>query len=98
MRCHSTDLSQLGALDSRLSSLPAPAPATSLVLGIKNRGVISETASHRGRLGLMRENGTVSLLELCFISNPNDLKAYHAKKNVLAKEIAKILVRYESLI
>jgi len=46
----------------------------------------------------MRENGTVSLLELCFISNPNDLKAYHAKKNVLAKEIAKILVRYESLI
>ena len=74
------------------------ANATSLVLGIKNRGVISETASHRGRLGLMRENGTVSLLELCFISNPNDLKAYHAKKNVLAKEIAKILVRYESLI
>lgn len=71
---------------------------TSRVLGINNRGVISETASHRGRLGLMRESGIVSLLEICFITNKYDLKLFHAKKVILADEIAKILIRYDALI
>lgn len=72
--------------------------ATSTILGIKNRGVISEAQSHRGRLGLMRENGIVSLLELCFITNKLDLERYFKNKFVLAREIAKILVRYEAMI
>jgi N-acetylmuramoyl-L-alanine amidase len=71
---------------------------TSKVLGIKNRGALSETQSHRGRLGLMRENGTVSLLEVCFITNKKDLNLYMAKKEALAKELAKIVVRYENLV
>jgi N-acetylmuramoyl-L-alanine amidase len=72
--------------------------ATSTILGIKNRGIISEAQSHRGRLGLMRENGIVSLLELCFITNKSDLEKFFKNKFVLAREIAKIIARYESMI
>lgn len=70
---------------------------TADTLGIRNRGVISEAQSHRGRLALMREQGIVSLLELCFISNPNDMKAYQTNKDNLAREIARIIKRYDDL-
>jgi len=72
--------------------------ATAFRLGIKNRGVKSEAESHRGRLALMRENGIVCLLELCFISNIYDLTAYHENKQQLAKDIAEIVIKYENLI
>lgn len=71
---------------------------TASVLGIRNRGVKSETESHRGRLGLMREEGIICLLELCFISNADDVKRYKSNKEKLAVEIAKIIKRYEDLI
>ncbi|MEO8534259.1 MAG: N-acetylmuramoyl-L-alanine amidase [Flavobacterium sp.] len=71
---------------------------TSKVLGIKNRGALSEKDSHRGSLGLMREQGIVSLLEICFISNPDDIKAYNANKKALAIKIAEIVERYENMI
>jgi len=74
------------------------ANATSRVLGIKNRGVKLESESHRGKLGLMRETGTVALVELCFISNKNDLNAYFIGKELLAKVHAEIIERYEKLI
>jgi N-acetylmuramoyl-L-alanine amidase len=72
--------------------------ANALILGIKNRGVISESKSHRGSLGLMREQGTVALLEICFISNPDDLQKYQQNKMSLAYKIAEIIERYEKLI
>lgn len=72
--------------------------ATSKQLGIKNRGVKTEADSHRGSLGLMRESGTVALVELAFISNINDLNAYQANKMALAKIHAEILERYEKLL
>lgn len=71
---------------------------TSQVLGIKNRGALSEKDSHRGSLGLMREKGVVALLEICFISNPADIKAYNAHKKYLAIKIADIVKHYENLI
>lgn len=71
---------------------------TAAVLGIKNRGALSEKDSHRGSLGLMREQGIVSLLELCFISNPQDIEKYQANKNELAFKIAQIVARYENLL
>lgn len=74
------------------------ANSTSLVLGIKNRGVISETESHRGRLGLMREEGIICLHELCFISNDDDVRRYNENKHILAKEHAKIIKKYEDMI
>lgn len=71
---------------------------TAFRLGIKNRNVINESQSHRGRLGLMRESGIVALLELCFISNINDLNAYNENKEILAKEIANIVIKYDKMI
>ena len=71
---------------------------TSQVLAIKNRGAKSEAESHRGSLGLMREQGIVSLLELCFISNLEDLKKYQNNKELLAIHIADIVERYEKMI
>ena len=72
--------------------------ATSQILNIRNRGVISEADSHRGRLGLMREQGTVALLELCFISNPSDMAKYEKNKICLAARIAQIIKKYEDLV
>jgi len=72
--------------------------ATTSLLGIKNRGILSESESHRGRLGLMKEEGILALLEICFISNPSDLSAYEKYKTFLAAKIAAILIKYEALI
>jgi len=72
--------------------------ANASILGIKNRGVKTEAESHRGSLGLMREQGTVALLELCFISNPDDLEQYQKSKITLASKIAEIVERYEKLV
>lgn len=74
------------------------AAVTSSILGIKNRGVITEAQSHRGRLGLMREDGVIALLEVAFISNADDVQKYQARKRELAKAIAPILKKYEDLI
>lgn len=74
------------------------ANSTAKVLGIKNRGVKTEADSHRGSLGLVRESGTVALVELAFISNKNDLNAYFIGKELLAKVHAEIIERYEKLI
>ena len=70
---------------------------TSEILSIKNRGVINEADSHRGRLGLMREQGTVALLELFFISNQNDLNSFEENKEKLADALIDIIYKYEKL-
>ena len=74
------------------------AGCTSEILGIKNRGVITEKETHRGSLGLMREQGIVALLELCFISNPDDLEKYEDNKMELAYQIAHIIEFYEEML
>jgi N-acetylmuramoyl-L-alanine amidase len=71
---------------------------TAKILNIKNRGVITEAQSHRGSLGLMREEGIICLMELAFISNINDINAYNKGKKQLAVEHAKIIYKYENLI
>ena len=72
--------------------------ACATTLSIKNRGVKPEAESHRGSLGLMREEGTVALLEICFISNKEDVFQYQNNKMSLASKIAEIVERYEKLI
>ena len=51
-------------------------------------GVTTELNSHRGSLGVMRENGTNVLLEVCFISNQSDMNKYDAAFNEIAEVIA----------
>lgn len=72
--------------------------ATASTLGIPNRGVKSESESARGRLGLMRKEGIVCLLEIAFIDNCDDVGAYNLNKMKLATKIVDILVKYENLI
>jgi N-acetylmuramoyl-L-alanine amidase len=71
---------------------------TASIIGTKNRGVISESESHRGRLGLMRETGIVALIELCFIDNSTDFANYTKVVDTLAVNHANILEKYEKLI
>lgn len=69
--------------------------ATSDVLGIRNRGVIKESQSARGRLAFVRKGGINSLQELFFITNPNDVAAFERGKVALAKEHARIINQYD---
>jgi len=71
---------------------------TSSITGIRNRGVIPESKTHRGKLGLMREQGIVALLELGFITNKNDMAALDANAFTLASAIAKIIKKYDDMI
>jgi N-acetylmuramoyl-L-alanine amidase len=68
------------------------------IFGIANRGVITESDSHRGRLGLMRETGTVALFELGFIDNPNDMERYEKFKHCLAERFAELFVKFEKMV
>ena len=74
------------------------ADVTAMTLGIKNRGVKSEAESHRGRLALIRKEGIVSLIEICFITNKTDMILYTTNKKMLAIRIAQVLVKYEKMI
>ncbi len=71
--------------------------ATSFALQLPNHGVIDETKSARGKLGIMRPLGINGLLEVGFITNQTDITHYNTHKFELAKTLAKILVKYDSL-
>lgn len=80
------------------------AAAVGQSLGIRVRdggdgdGILFERESHRGRLGLMREAGTVCLLEVCFISNPDDMKAYDTNFEKMCQAIASVIGEFEDAI
>lgn len=56
-----------------------------------NRGMRTELETHHGKLGWMRMKCTNLLLEVCFISNAEDMESYQANKEILAKRIAQFL-------
>jgi len=62
------------------------------VLGIRNRGLKTEANSARGRLIFMTPNCENILIEVCFITNENDMKAYNEKQNQVATIIAKCII------
>lgn len=66
--------------------------AVSSCLRIKDRGAKSEGSGQHSRLGFVRAGGLI--LELFFLSNPDDLKAYMDKKWVLARSVANVLMRH----
>lgn len=66
--------------------------AVSGILNIPNRGVKTETQSARKKLLWMSIPAITVLLEVCFISNPTDVKSYFANKEHLAKAITTILL------
>lgn len=70
-----------------------------VIMGINRRGVFTESKSHRGKLGLLRTAaaGISVLVEMCFITNKNDLQAYFQHKQQLAECIAELLIKYDSI-
>ncbi len=72
--------------------------ANANVLGLRNRGVISEAQTHRGRLGLMKEEGIICLSEIGFISYKADIDKYNLGKHRLAEVHARIIKKFEDLI
>lgn len=65
-------------------------------LGIVNRGAKSESASHRGRLGILHTRAGIACLpEICFITNSRDLESYLAKRHQVASCLAHILMSYD---
>lgn len=57
-------------------------------------GVKTESQSARKSLGWMRLNGHNVLLEVCFITNKNEMLKYQEKKSILALKLAKVLYEY----
>lgn len=58
-------------------------------IGIKNRGAKGEGAGQHSRLGFVQAGGVI--LELFFISNPDDRRRYLDKKWLVAKAVAAVL-------
>jgi len=71
---------------------------TSSVLNIKNRGVKTEADTRHKRLGLMKETGIVCLVEICFITNANDMINYDKFFHSLAREYAAIIIKYDNIL
>lgn len=66
--------------------------AISGVLGITNRGAKGESAGQHSRLGFVRAGGII--VELFFISNPDDVAVYQAKKWLVAHAVAELLMEH----
>lgn len=58
-------------------------------MGIKNRGAKPEGSGQHSRLAFVQAGGLI--LELFFITNPNDLKIYQERKWLIARAVAKVL-------
>jgi LysM repeat protein len=70
-------------------------------LGIPRRGnfrqragVKSEAESHHGRLGWMRLTGENALIEVCFISNKNDMDSYQRNFEAYCSDLAFVLYKF----
>lgn len=67
-------------------------------MGVPNRGIFRESQSFHGKLGLMRESGTVCLVEIVPITNKSDMRKFHKYRDALAFEFARIIKKYEDMI
>lgn len=67
---------------------------TCSILGTRDRGVITDDKTARGKIGILHLEGPAVLVEICFITNESDMKKYHANKQKLAAAYAKILSNY----
>lgn len=74
------------ALSERLSH------AIALELGIEDRGAKPEGAGAHSRLGFISKGGGI-IVELFFLTNENDLKAYQRSRDRLAYRVADELIK-----
>lgn len=75
------------------------AEGTACILGVKNRGVKTESETARGKIGILNLGAGIAVLaELCFISNKEDMSKYESCKEELAKFFAQVLIKYDNMI
>lgn len=67
----------------------------SQAMGIANRGVKDETQTNRGKIGILAKGGYTILIEFCFISNINDMKAFHENEDCLVQIVGDWLIRHD---
>ncbi|MDM1378827.1 N-acetylmuramoyl-L-alanine amidase [Myroides marinus] len=65
------------------------------IMGIANRGVKTEAQSARGRLGILNKPGIAALVEFCFITNVNDMKAFHDNEMKQVQLVGDLLIKYD---
>jgi N-acetylmuramoyl-L-alanine amidase len=66
-------------------------------LKIGNRGVKKESESARGKLGMLSGGGAKAvniLVEVCFITNPNDVNAYNTRYWNLVENLSKLFSQF----
>lgn len=63
--------------------------AISKALGVRNRGAKPENSGQHSRLAFVRAGGVI--VELFFLSNPNDLAKWDARKWLAARACAEVL-------
>lgn len=63
----------------------------SSTLGIRNRGAKPEASGQHSRLGFVQAGGII--VEVFFISNPLDVSLYQAKKWLVGRAIADVLIK-----
>lgn len=65
----------------------------SKIMGIPDRGVKTESQSHRGQLGIVGMTGAAVLWEAVFINNQSDINAQEKNMHWVADEIARIVIK-----
>ena len=63
-------------------------------LGLRDRGVKWERESHVGSLAMLSFDCTTILLEICFVTNENDAKAYRNNYNSLIDNLGKAIINH----
>ncbi|OOG19122.1 hypothetical protein BWD42_04010 [Sphingobacterium sp. CZ-UAM] len=84
------------ANDAREKSLSLAKDLSSvcaLTLDIKNRGVKSESESHRGKLGMLHTAASSVLWEVAFVSNKSDMKRFEMEKLCLAEAAVNVIAK-----
>ena len=77
-----------GASERQLKTAAGLSSVIASTLGLVNRGAKTEKDAARQRIGILHGDGDRYLLEICFISNPEDLKQYQKFKFILADALS----------
>lgn len=68
---------------------------TCAILGTKNRGIKTEQQTPHERLAMLSNYDACNILiEICFVNNKSDIKAYRTHKADLAKFYAEVLAKW----
>jgi N-acetylmuramoyl-L-alanine amidase len=63
-------------------------------VGFKGRGVKRESETARGSLAIMKPNAENLLIEVCFVSNLQDMRLYENSKHLISKRLAYVIKEY----